>query len=351
MGFPRTVSVFAIVASLLGPARSVAAAEETRTSVLGLDGVTESYADLDSIVTAAVARQSRVLVEGLSLAELRLALDCGSNEPRCLARARTMLEVDELVYGELTGVADGKPLLRVWRLDVEAGVLLGSATLPLSGKKGAALERDVEEMVVVLFEELPEDEEALIAGPTEPTTDPAPPVAVTPEPTPVAQPNDGPRWEWGTYSPQPWKLAGVGTSGGVAVVGIVMWATAAGMLRDRGSIRSDLVAAVEGSTEDSNAANDIALNSADVCGDAEAPPQAGMGNVRNVAVAEVCLRADRTRRVGLAGIGLTAVGVVGALAFTALLFVRPRQARRQATVRPFLWSGQRASGAGVTGRF
>lgn len=350
MRFLRTVSAVAVGVTLVGPARFASAADEPRTSVLGLGGVPDADDELNVMVARAVAKQASTLVEGPSLPELRLALDCGSNEPQCLAQAKSMLDVDELVYGELEDNGDGQVMLRLWRLDVQAGSLLGSAALPVSGKKTAALERDIDRMVVVLFEELPEDEDALIAGPLEnggddrAGTDPEPaPGPTTLESTSSTTPDDGRRWEWGTYNPKPWKLAGVGASGGVAVVGVVMWATAAGLLRDRGRIRTDLLEAVADSTADDDPLNDIDPNSADVCGDGE---DAGY-----TPVVDVCRRATRTRGVGLAGLGLLGVGVVGAITFTSLLFVRRRQPRREAVVRPFFWSGHRSTGGGVGGRF
>ncbi len=257
-------------------------------------------------------------------AELSLALDCGKFDSACAGKAATELGVDKIFYGTLQAKP---PKLSVVMFDAESGVVTGEVHLPMAGMSVADQEAAVDEAVRTL---LPRDDDDVLPAPTEAAP-------IQPRQDAVPRSSGERKYVWGPYKPRPvWKKALLGTSVGMAVVGLGLGligipATQSG--RKRGSLYDDLLEAANASLTDDNPVNDVDPETVDdLCSDKpgsggaleEVQPE-GTGaqtGIRNREVAEVCQRGRAIAFVSTFGWGMFAAGVLGTAVMTTLFFVR-----------------------------
>ena len=247
-----------------------------------------------------------------------------------------MLETSELVYGEVAISPDGATLV-LFRLDATGQQLLGSASTPLPDLADDGIPALVDQTVGLLYDEPP-------PASTDPVTPDPDPIENPPgtEPNPPPGETDEPQeLVWGLHRPiPPWKIAGVAASGVLAITGLVIWQVAAARVAPGGPIRSEIEKEFE-------ADPNLDPNTDDVCEEAAAD-----GMSPNQEVIALCDRADSTRRLGFAGVGIMVVGLAATAAFTTLLFVRREPSKgKRAQLRPVLGGGRSSGFVGVRGRF
>jgi len=316
-------------------------------AVVGLDAdAPEQGAALTRALRRAFAARGLSGGEEVNLTELRLALGCKDDSPKCLARGGKQLGARRLIYGTLRRGKGQVWKLEVTLVEVDSGAA-SSASLSLAPAELAA------DRVDATAEEVAErlaPDTAVSATPERGTgglTTPSPFEAEPSEPSEPSEPvadeakakSRNGKLSLGWVKPQPrWQLAGFGVGltlglGGVgAVIGMDVWLSS----RNAG-FRAQLVEAATQSLMDSNDLNDVDPNlpeGVNLCDYARARPTDGNGNVlgmegqvRNSAVVKVCNKGDTVRTAQIAAGVVSAVGLVTTLAFTLLLTVHRNPVR------------------------
>ena len=308
-------------------------------AVVGLDAdAPEQGAALTKALRKAFAARGLSGGEEVNLTELRLALGCKDDSPKCLARGGPLVGARRLIYGTLHR---GKG--KVWKLEVTLvevdGGAASKASLSLADAELAADRVDAiaEEVADRLAPDTavgaaPEQGEGGLAAPVEPVepSEPSEPSEATYDADATGRKG---KLRWGWVEPQPrWQLAGFGVGVTLTVVGFATTAASGVWLTSKnGGFRKELVDAAEASLSDENELNDVdpnlpeGINLCDFARERPTMPDGsplGMpGQVRNKQVVEVCNKGDVIRTVEVSSAVVGAVGLATTVVFTLLLTV------------------------------
>lgn len=309
-----TLVVTALAASTLVPTHAWAAPD----GVLGLEGSDDKAA---AALTQALRTELDKRGQGggpeISLVEFKLTMGCETSDTACLADGGKSLEVDRIIYGSVEPLKGGRFSVSLTLLSISDAAVVNRITQDL----GAA---DLgEESIGATATRLAD---GLFETGTAVTPPPASAVGGTNtggQPSAADGPKDG-EYVWGAYQPRPaWKKAGLGVSASLAGLGLASGITGAILV---GIYQNEKDDAVMQTASDSKPENDV-QNFGDVCVEAEKIPNPDTepNLVKNAPVANACQNGEQAAIIANVGWGVMAVGLVGTIAFTTLMFVHRKE--------------------------
>lgn len=337
----RTTAAMACVAAfaIATPVHARAPAPEADVGMFHLDGAASDAAtQLERALHRELIARDLTATEIASLSELRLTMGCEQLEVGCLGRGGRALGLGRMVVGEVTATG-GDLSVHLVLVDVGDGKRKAQSLTETTDTIAAAeldatnIDATAARLVDGLF-----PGSAMVAAPVV-----APTIS---QPLP-AEPDDDDDARPTPTRPPAWQRVGFGVSAGVAgVFGLVSIAMLV-HVATRG--RNQLLEAVDASTADESAANDIFRDAPDLCAAARFSPMDD-GKVRNATVTRVCNRNEKTSEAAL-GTGVVALaGLAGTVVFGALLIRWKVKHGRRVVVAPM--HGPRSLvGATISGRF